>query len=111
MYRTSLCIALTFALAFCMTSQSWAAASKSKTTITLKVLSCENCAKKVADKLWEVPGVGDVKTDIKSKTAIVEPEADATLSPLHLWEAVEQAGKEPVKLEGPSGTFTSKPKK
>ena len=47
----------------------------------------------------------------KSKTAIVVPKGDATLSPLQLWEAVEKAGKVPVKLEGPSGTFTSKPKK
>ena len=46
-----------------------------------------------------------------SKTAIVVPKGDATLSPLELWEAIEKAGKVPVKLEGPSGTFTSKPKK
>ena len=112
MCRTSLCLALTLALAVCMTAPSRAAttinaaASNAKTTITLKVLTCESCAKKVAAKLSEVAGVGDVK----SKTAIVVPKGDATLSPLKLWEAIEKAGKEPVKLEGPSGTFTSKPK-
>lgn len=112
MYRTSLCVALTFALAACVTSQSWAAAaSKTKTTITLKVLTCESCAKKLAAKLLKVRGVGKVKTNVKSKTAIVVPKGDATLSPLQLWEAVEKAGKVPVKLKGPSGTFTSKPKK
>lgn len=113
MYRTSVCVALTIALAACVTSQVWAATGESttKTTITLKVLDCESCAKKVATKLSEVRGVSDVKTDIKSKTAIVVPKGDATLSPLQLWEAVENAGKVPVKLEGPSGTFTSKPKK
>ena len=113
MFRTSLCVALTLALAACVTSQVWAtpAASKTETTLTLKVLDCESCAKKVAAKLSEVRGVSDVKTDIKSKTAIVVPKGDATLSPLELWEAVEKAGKVPVKLEGPSGTFTSKPKK
>ncbi len=116
MFRTSLCLALTFALAVCMTAPSRAATtinaatSTAKTTITLKVLTCESCAKKVATKLTEVPGVGGVKTDVKSKTAIVVPKGDATLSPLKLWEAIEKAGKEPVKLEGPSGTFTSKPK-
>ncbi|QDV85356.1 heavy-metal-associated domain-containing protein [Stieleria magnilauensis] len=120
MFRTSLCLALTFALAVCMTAPSRAATtintatSTAKTTITLKVLTCESCAKKVATKLTEVPGVGgvktDVKTDVKSKTAIVVPKGDAILSPLKLWEAIEKAGKEPVKLEGPSGTFTSKPK-
>jgi Cu+-exporting ATPase len=112
MYRTSLCVALTFALAACVTSQVWAApaASTTQTTITLKVLTCESCAKKVAAKLSEVRGVGDVKMDVKSKTAVVVPKGDATLSPLQLWEAIEKAGKVPVKLEGPSGTFTSRPK-
>ncbi|EMI23089.1 Heavy metal transport/detoxification protein domain protein [Rhodopirellula europaea SH398] len=97
-----------------MTAQSRVAnaagASTTKTTITLKVLTCENCAKKVAAKLNEVPGVESVKTDVESKTAIVVPKGSATLSPLQLWEAIEKAGKEPVKLVGPSGTFTSKPK-
>ncbi|WP_233215152.1 heavy-metal-associated domain-containing protein [Rhodopirellula bahusiensis] len=117
MYRTSLCLALTFAAALCMTAQSRVAnaadavgASTTKTTITLKVLTCESCAKKVAAKLSEVRGVGGIKTDVKSKTAIVVPIGGATLSPRQLWEAIEKAGKEPVKLEGPSGTFTSKPK-
>ena len=112
-----MCLALTFALAVCMTAPSRAAtatnagAKTAKTTITLKVLTCESCAKKLAAKLAEVAGVGGVKTDVKSKTAIVVPKGDATLSPLKLWEAIEKAGKEPVKLEGPSGKFTSKPKK
>ena len=110
MYRTSLCLALTFAFAVCLAGQSWAANAAAKTTITLKVLTCESCAKKVAAELSEVPGVGGVKTDVKTKSAIVIPKDDAMLSPLHLWEAIEKAGKSPLKLEGPSGTFTSKPK-
>lgn len=110
MYRTSLCLALTFAFAVCLTSQSWAANAAAKTTVTLKVLTCESCAKKVAAKLFGVPGVGDVQTDVKTKSAIIVPKGGATLSPRQLWEAIEKAGKSPVKLEGPSGTFTSKPK-
>ena len=43
MYRTSLCLALTFAFAVCMTAQSRVAnaagASTTKTTITLKAVS------------------------------------------------------------------------
>lgn len=112
MYRISLCLAMSIAFVVAASSQMTAApaASKSTTTITLKALDCESCAKKVAAKLSEVRGVGDVKADIKSKTAIVTPKGNANLSPLQLWEAIEKAGKEPVKLEGPSGTFTSKPK-
>ena len=109
MYRTPLCIALTFALAVCLSSHSRAAAPSKTTTITLEVLTCESCAKRVAAKLSEVPNVGGVKTDVKTKRAFVIPKRDTTLSPLRLWEAIEKAGKKPAKLEGPSGTFTSKP--
>ena len=81
-----------------------------KTTITLQVLTCESCAKKVAAQLSKLRGVGSVQMDVKSKTAVVVPRDNATLSPLQLWEAIEKAGKTPIKLEGPSGTFTSKPR-
>ena len=112
MYRLLTCVAL--AVAVYSTSPAWASdtvgAVTNKTTITLQVLTCEGCAKKVAAELSEVPGVGSVKTDVKSKTATVIPKGNVTLSPLQLWEAVEKAGKTPVKLTGPSGTFTSKPK-
>lgn len=79
------------------------------TTITIPRLHCPVCAKKVADKLQAVPNVASVQTDLDALTAVVTPRPDTVLSPRLLWEAVEKAGKKPSKLEGPSGTFTSKP--
>lgn len=114
MYRTAMCFALTLVFAASSLNVSWAATnakSTTKTTITLKVLSCEGCAKRVREKLTAVSGVSEVKTDLKTKSATISPKRDATPSPKQLWEAVEEAGKTPVKLVGPSGTFTSKPKK
>ena len=113
MYRLLTCVAL--ALAACSSSPAWASddtigAVTNKTTITLQVLTCESCAKKVAARLSEIRGVGTVQMDVKSKTAVVVPRDNATLSPLQLWEAIETAGKTPIKLAGPSGTFTSKPR-
>lgn len=110
MYRVYLCVALMFAFSACLISQSRAATQTMKTTITLEVLSCEGCARNVAAKLLEIRGVSNVKTDLKTKSATVIPKAEASLSPRQLWEAVEKAGKKPIKLQGPSGTFTSKPK-
>ena len=112
MYRTSQCLALTFAFALCLSSASSAATPEKsmKTTITLKVLSCEGCAKRVREKLSSVRGVDAVTTDLKTKSAVVTPKGETKLSPRQLWEAVEKAGKTPVKLRGPSGSFTSKPK-
>lgn len=110
MYRMQLCIALTFAFTACLTSQAWTATPTMKTTITLEVLSCEGCARNVVAKLFEIHGVANVKTDLKTKSATVTPKSEVSLSPRQLWEAVEKAGKKPIKLQGPSGTFTSKPK-
>jgi hypothetical protein len=53
----------------------------------------------------------DYLENVKSKVVVVTPKKNLGLSPLQLWEAIEKAGKEPVKLTGPGGTFTSKPKK
>jgi len=113
-YRIAMCFAFTFAFAASSINISWAASEatpSTKTIITLKVLSCEGCAKRVREKLTSVSGVGNVKTNLKTKSATIIPDRNATLSPKLLWEAVEKAGKTPVKLIGPSGTFTSKPKK
>lgn len=113
MYRVSLYLLFvmaTTAIAI-QPSEASPANSKDATTITLKTLDCESCAKKVATKLSEVEGVDSVKTDVKSKVVVVTPKKNSGLSLLQLWEAIEKAGKEPVKLVGPGGIFTSKPKK
>ena len=51
-----------------------------------------------------------MKVDIKAKLLIVMPKQGAVMSPRSLWEAVDKAGYEPTKLEGPGGSFTTKPK-
>jgi copper chaperone CopZ len=78
------------------------------TAIQVSDMHCAACAKKIARKLYAVAGVVQVKTDLKKHTAVVVPQKDRQLDPLALWEAVEAAGFAPVRLEGPSGTFTSK---
>jgi copper chaperone CopZ len=86
------------------------AADPAPTTITIPSMDCPNCAKKVATKLSEVPGVAKVETDPDNGIATVTPQPKAVLSPKALWEAVEKAKYKPVKLEGPGGMFTEKPK-
>jgi copper chaperone CopZ len=85
------------------------AAEPTLTTLTVPKIDCPSCAKKVADALEKVSGVASVKTDNKAGTAVVTPKRGADLSPRALWEAVEEVGKQPTKLVGPKGTFTSKP--
>ncbi len=50
-----------------------------------------------------------VQANVEAKTATVTRKPQTALSPRALWEAVEKAGKQPMKLEGPNGTFTAKP--
>ena len=78
------------------------------TAVTTKKM-CPNCAKKIASKLYAVPGVIEVRANVKKDVAFVTPQRSKTLSPKALWTAVEQAGHVVVKLSGPSGVFTTKP--
>jgi len=87
------------------------AAERVTTSITVKDMHCAGCVKKNAARLYAVRGVKEVCVDMKKKTLFVTPQANATLSPRALWEAVEKAGDQPVRLSGPSGTFTAKPRK
>ena len=87
-----------------------AADSKTETVITIDGMHCEVCAQKVTQKLEAVKEVASVKIDVKSGKATVVPAKDKTVSAKALWEAVETVSYTPTKLEGPSGTFTKKPK-
>ena len=68
------------------------------------------CARKVVKSLTAVSGVKSADADVDAKTVTVTPEADKTPSPKAMWEAIENAGYKPSKIEGPSGTFKEKPK-
>jgi copper chaperone CopZ len=81
---------------------------KTETVITVAEM-CGGCAKKIEKKLNPMEGVADVRFDLKAKTVTVVPKPKATLSPKALWVAMEEIGKTPKKLVGPSGTFTEKP--
>ena len=82
------------------------------TTIVVKGLHCESCAKKLMARLNTVRGVASSQADAKKGLALVVPKNPRQLpSPRAQWEAVEKAGYTPVKLQGPLGTFTSKPKR
>jgi len=94
--------------ALCLATQLQAAESKT-TTIEIKGMHCNVCAGKVTKSLQQVAGVAQAQADATKASAVVTPANDATPSPRLLWEAVEKAGYVPLKLTGPSGTFTAKP--
>lgn len=87
----------------------WAVGPKTTTVITTKKM-CPVCAKKIVAKLHQVDGVGKAQADVESKTIFVMPASGREVSPRALWETVLGGGEQPVRLAGPSGTFTEKPR-
>jgi copper chaperone CopZ len=105
---------LILAVALTMTASPAARAANNTTTpttIRVKDMHCENCAAKIRRGLFSVAGVVNVKTSVKAHVAVVVPQQTRQPSPRAMWEAVEKAGFEVVKLEGPAGTFTQKPQR
>lgn len=80
------------------------------TAITVPDMHCAGCAKKMAGQLHRVPGVAAVQADVPNNRLLVRHQPQRAPSPRGMWEAIERAGYEPSRLEGPGGTFTAKPR-
>jgi copper chaperone CopZ len=112
MNRTATIYALTLSLlATIVAGQTWAASPAPYTTIHVHNMHCGECAKKIARKLYALPGVVEVRADVDNNIAYVVPQKDKSLSARSMWEAVEAAGFQVAKLEGPQGNFVVKPAK
>ncbi len=70
--------------------------------ITVSKMHCKGCAKKIAARLYTVPGVKSVSVDVKNKTLIVSSQSGKTLSPRQLCEAIENGDDRPVRVAGPN---------
>lgn len=79
------------------------------TTIEVDDMHCAACAKKIARRLFTVPGVVRVRTYLKENKALITPQEEKEPDARAMWEAVEAAGFKVVKLEGPAGKFDTKP--
>lgn len=109
MQRTGTGMALATLAILTLGSALWAQ-NPALTTITVPDMHCMGCAKKMANKLYEVPGVAQVQASVEMTTLTVSPKVQQTPSARALWEAIEKAGYRPSRLQGPTGTFTEKPK-
>jgi len=86
-----------------------AAPATTTTTITVPDMHCMGCAKKMQAQLQQVAGVASIQANVPATALTVVPQPQRAPSPKAMWEAVEKAGYQPTKLEGPNGTFTAKP--
>lgn len=79
------------------------------TRVVLTELHCMGCAKKISKQVTAVPGVAEMRVDLKVKTIWAIHKQGMNPSPKALWEAIEQADHTPTRMDTPAGTFTSKP--
>lgn len=103
-------LSIAIAAAVLIVANQASAAEPAWSSIQVKEMHCAGCAKKIAARLYAVRGVKEVRVDMDKKTLFVAPQQNATLSPRAMWEAVEKAKDFPIRLAGPSGTFTEKPR-
>lgn len=99
---------LSIALALLVTSAA-NAAEPAYTTINVEKMCCNGCAQKIAGQLYVVRGVKEVRVNLDKKLVYVIPQQTKTVSPRAMWEAVQKGEDNPIRLAGPSGTFTKKP--
>jgi Cu+-exporting ATPase len=109
MKRETAFVALAALVALVFVNNLWAQ-DPTLTRITFAEIHCAGCAKKIAKTLQAMPNVAQAGADFQTRTAVVKPKPQMVLSPRVLWEAMEKINQKPARLEGPSGTFTEKPK-
>jgi hypothetical protein len=80
------------------------------TTILVKGIHCEFCARKLAGTTSALPEVKTTKVDVKKGLVLIIPKDAGRLpTPRAQWDAVRKAGYQPLKLHGPFGQFNSPP--
>lgn len=98
-------------VAACLAVSSLAAAESQQvpTIVTVKKL-CPTCGKKIVQKLSELPQVAEATMNVEQRTLRVQCKPGGSVSPRAVWETVERGGEQPVKIQCPTGTFTTKPR-
>lgn len=78
-----------------------------ETAIYVADMHCAGCAKKVSSRLFKVKGVMKVRCDVEADVVVVTPQSKKTLDPKAAWAAIQAAGRTPVRLVGPAGTYVA----
>lgn len=79
--------------------------AKGETLVFFEDLHCATCAKKVTGRLFKVKGVMRVRTNVKLDVAVVTPQAKKPFDAETAWKALQEAGYQPTRLDGPAGVY------
>lgn len=102
------CLALTVLAGLAVVSSAWAPAV-AYTAVVLDDIHCMGCARKIAKHVHTVPGVFEMRVDLKTKMIWAMHRQGMTPSPGALWDAIEAADHLPKKMQTPTAIYTSKP--
>lgn len=86
------------------------ASPNTATVVSVKKL-CPTCGKKIVQKLEQLPQTQSASINVEQKIVQVVAKPGQNLSARLVWEIIEKGGEQPVRLQGPSGTFTAKPER
>lgn len=103
------CLALAVLAGLAAVSEAQTPAPAAYTRVVLEDIHCMGCAKKISKHVTAVPGVAEMRVDLKAKAIWAMHRQGMTPSPKALWEAVEAADHKPTRMDTPAGTYTSKP--
>ena len=104
------CLALAVVACVAAVAAAQTPAPAAYTRVTLDDIHCMGCAKKINGKVIAVPGVAEMRVDLKAKSIWAMHKPGMTPSPKALWEAVEAADHQPTRMDTPAGSHTSKPR-
>lgn len=79
------------------------------TRVKVEGMDCMGCAKKINKKVMAVPGVAEMRVDLKSRTIWAIHRPGQTPSARAIWEAIERADHTPTRMDTPSGSHTARP--
>lgn len=79
------------------------------TAVVLDDIHCMGCARKIAKHIHTVPGVFEMRVDLKTRMIWAMHKQGMTPSPEALWTAIEAADHLPKKMQTPTAIYTSKP--
>ena len=97
-------------LAGLMTTTAFAQQTITLTSLYVSNMHCEGCAKRLRTKLYKLPNVLKVTTNVKQGTAIITPASGKDVSSKSVWTTAETEKFKIVKLADKNGTHTTKPK-
>ena len=109
MMKARICLAVAVLASMAAFASAQTPTPAAYTKVTLDDIHCMGCAKKISKHVTAVPGVAEMRVDLKAKTIWAIHKQGMTPSPKALWEAIEAADHTPTKMDTPAGSHTSKP--